>query len=160
MSKGLNNNNLFNFMKIFLGSDHRGFALKEQVKNWLISSEHDAVDCGNTIHDPDDDFPDYAFLVSDKVISEIGSLGILVCGSGGGMTIAANKVKGIRAAEATNVNNVIHNRSHNNINILVLSADDTNFSNCRMMIESFLDTEYSPEARFERRIAKISSREK
>jgi ribose 5-phosphate isomerase B len=146
-------------MKIYLGSDHRGFNLKEQVKNWLISEGREVVDCGNTVHDPADDFPDFAFLTSDKVAGETGSRGVLFCGSGGGMTISANKVKGIRAAEATNVNNVIHNVTHNNINILVISADDTNFPDTRKFVEAFIDSEYAPEERFERRIAKMASRE-
>jgi ribose 5-phosphate isomerase B len=76
------------------------------------------------------------------------------------MTIAANKIKGIRASQSNNVNDVIHNRSHNDTNILVIAAGTTNMQTARLMVEAFLDTTYVPEERFVRRLSKIAAREK
>ena len=147
-------------MKIYIGADHRGFELKQQLKSWLKETGRVVIDCGNLILDPKDDFPDYAFAVADKVVSDPDSRGILLCGSAGGMTIAANKVKGIRATEGVNANDVIHNRTHNNINILVISPAIINIQNARLLVDAFLDTTYVPEERFVRRLSKIAAREK
>jgi ribose 5-phosphate isomerase B len=147
-------------MTLFIGSDHRGFPLKEQIKSWLIEQGHSLVDVSSPIIDPQDDYPDIAFLVSDRVAVSPESVGILLCGSGGGVAIAANKVKGIRAAVAMGREDVIHNRDHNNINVLALASDFTSFDDAKMFIEAFLDTPFDTSVlRFQRRLAKISARE-
>jgi ribose 5-phosphate isomerase B len=147
-------------MKIFLGADHRGFRLKEQIKNWLIEAGIEFEDLGASDYVPDDDYPDYAFTVCDKVLeNQTDFRGVLFCGSGGGMTLAANKVRGIRAAEGNSVDDVIHNRSHNNLNVLIIAADDTNFLSAKNMIQAFMATEFTPESRYQRRIDKITGRE-
>ena len=146
-------------MKIFIGADHRGFSSKEQLKPWLISLGHEVVDCGNTVYDKDDDFPDFSFAVADKVAPEVASRGIVICGSAGGVTIAANKVKGIRAVTAVTVSDVKHNRQHDDANVLALSSDFTTPDQAKEMIDVFLNTVYLAEGRHVRRLKKIEERE-
>jgi ribose 5-phosphate isomerase B len=119
----------------------------------------EVVDCGNTKLDPVDDFPDYAFAVADKVATNKNSLGIVICGSAGGVTIAANKVKSIRCAEGIKPEDVSHNRLHNNINVLALASDFLSFAEASRLVQLFLTTEFVPEERFVRRIGKITQRE-
>ena len=146
-------------MQIFIGSDHRGFKLKEVIKVWLSASGNEVVDCGNSVYDPDDDFPDFSFIVADKVISANNSLGIVICGSGGGVTIAANKVKGVRCAQAVNLRDVIHNRKHDDINVLAIGSDFVSEDEAKKMIMAFIETRFDPEERFVRRLGKIKKRE-
>lgn len=142
-------------MNIYIGADHRGFALKEQLKLWLIQQKHDIVDCGNTVYDPLDDFPDFSFAVADHVAKDAGSLGILICGSGGGVTIAANKVKGIRCVTAAQIEDVKHNRAHDDANVLAVAANFTTEEEAKKLITVFLDTKFSGEEKYARRIKKI-----
>jgi len=146
-------------MKIYIGADHRGFHLKEQLKSWLSNDGYEVVDCGNTIFDPRDDYPDFSFAVADKVAAESGSRGIVVCGSGGGATVAANKVRGVRAVMGVNAEDVRHNRDHNDINVLSLAADFTDGEKAKELVAVFLTTLYTPEERFVRRLKKIAARE-
>src|ERR1700749_3899619 len=97
-------------MQIFIGADHRGFELKNQVKQWLGSQSHTVTDCGNDHLDPADDYPIISFVVAEQVASDKSSFGILICGSSIGVTIAANKVKGIRAAAGQTTEQVMHGR--------------------------------------------------
>jgi ribose 5-phosphate isomerase B len=152
-------------MKVYLGADHRGFPLKEKLKPWLASLGHEVIDCGNTKLDPDDDFPDFAVAVSEIISkqavlatnsrSDLDCMGIIICGSGGGVSIAANKVKGIRCALGVTVKDVLHNRQHNDINILAIASDSTVVEDAKSMIEVFLSSKLLPDPRFGRRIAKI-----
>ncbi len=146
-------------MKIFIGADHRGFALKEKLKPWLQSLGHDVLDCGNTVLDPHDDYPDFTFKVADAVVANPGSLGIVMCGSGGGVVIAANKVSGIRAVLGDSVPDTKHNRDHNDVNVLSLTADFTNEEQSKELVKVFLDTPFAAEERMVRRLRKIEERE-
>lgn len=147
-------------MHVYIGADHRGFALKEKLKTWLSGQGFDVTDCGNTILDETDDYPDIAFAVADGVAAEPGSLGVILCGSGGGVTFAANKVRGIRAGQGINPEDVAHNRDHNDMNILTLGSDFVTEEEARTMIRAFLTTPYGKADRFVRRLAKISARER
>lgn len=147
-------------MKIYIGADHRGYQLKEALKLWLDSQGHDVVDCGNDHLDPGDDFPDFAFAVADAVINDTASRGIVICGSGGGVTIAANKVAGIRAVSAAAPDEAVSNRQHNNINVLALAADRTDEKGAKAIITAFLTTSFLGEEKYVRRIQKIQAREK
>ncbi|MEK7592053.1 MAG: RpiB/LacA/LacB family sugar-phosphate isomerase [Patescibacteria group bacterium] len=160
-------------MKIFIGADHRGFAMKELIKFWLISLGHEVVDCGNIVYDKEDDFPDFAFAVAERIggltrVSEnvdniarpgLARLGLVFCGSGGGVTITANKVKGIRCVTALSIEDVKHNREHNDANVLAIATDIFNEDMIKKMIEVFLFTQFVPEDRFIRRIGKIKAYE-
>ncbi len=146
-------------MKLYIGADHRGFGLKEALKPWLATQGHDVVDCGNTSYDPEDDFPDFAFAVSDAVVNEPESRGIVICGSAGGVTMAANKVNGIRCSVGVTTDDVRHNRAHDDMNVLAVASDFTSEAQAREMILVFINTPFDGAERFVRRIQKIHSRE-
>jgi len=146
-------------MKIYLASDHGGFYLKEQIKKWLAQNHYRFEDLGNTVLDPEDDYPDFALAVAVKVAKEADTTGILFCRSGAGMAFAANKVKGIRAVVPFDNKSVVHARMHNNANILCLSGDWFNFEKCTELISLWLSTLFNNEERHVRRINKITNYE-
>lgn len=146
-------------MKIFIGADHRGFKLKEVLKTWLGEQGYSIHDCGNTIYDPDDDFPVYAFAVAKNVSEEQASRGIVICGSGVGVNIAANKVIGIRASTAINIDEVRHARAHDDLNVLALSSDYITIDEAQNFIKVYLETPYVANERFKRRLQQISEYE-
>lgn len=147
-------------MKVYLGADHRGYNLKEILKKWLYKEGHEVTDCGNIIYDQKDDFPDFCFALADNVARDDNSRGIFICGSGGGATIVANKVRNIRCAQALNVDDVVHNRNHNNINVLAIGSDFTRETQAKDMIKVYLSTDFLKEDRLIRRLNKIAKREK
>jgi ribose 5-phosphate isomerase B len=146
-------------MKIFLGSDHRGFHLKEKIKKYLAKLGVEFEDLGNKKFDPYDDYPDFAFLVAKKVAEGKG-MGILICGSGEGMAITANKVKNIRAAVAFSPKQIKLLREKNDINILALSSDWTKEGVVKKIVKTFLETKFKKIKRHQRRIDKIKKIEK
>jgi ribose 5-phosphate isomerase B len=148
------------YMTIYIGADHRGFDLKERLKVWLSEQGNEVVDCGNRVHDLDDDFPDFSFAVADKVSADPGSRGIVICGSGGGVTIAANKVRGVRCTTAVHVADVKHNRYADDINVLALSADYTDFDEAKELLEAFIKIEFDASQRHVRRLNKITERDR
>jgi len=143
-------------MKIFLGADHAGFKLKESIKKILSEAGYNINDQGNIILDSNDDYPDYSFAVSKKVIDEEDSRGIIICGSGQGACIAANKMKGIRGAVISNIEEAIKSREHNDSNILCLSGWYLHEDEALAIIQKWLETPFSNEERHIRRLKKIS----
>lgn len=146
-------------MTIYIGADHRGFELKESLKKWLVGQGHDVVDCGNTVYDPKDDFVDFSIAVAQKVATDSQSRGIVVCGSGVGVNVAANKVKGVRASTGLNVDEVRHARKHDDLNVLALSSDYTSLEESQKMVSMFLSEPFVAEERFVRRLKKIEDYE-
>jgi ribose 5-phosphate isomerase B len=142
-------------MTIILGADHGGYKLKETIKNWLIKQDYSIIDVGADAFDPKDDYPLYAAKVARQVVADKQALGILFCRSGAGMTIAANKIKGIRAVEVFNPTSAKHAKEHNNANIISLSADWLDLDQAKEIIDSFLKTEFTQEERHLRRINQI-----
>ena len=140
-------------MKIYLGADHRGFYLKEDIKAWLQSQNIEYVDCGNQILDAEDDFNDVAKAVAKSVLADADSYGILACGYGQGMAMQANRFKGIRAAVCREAEEVRKTRSDNDANILCLAADES--PNYPALIQAFISTPLSSEERYQRRINKL-----
>lgn len=140
---------------LYLGSDHRGFKLKEYLKNWLNQKKIPFIDLGNTIYDSNDDHVDFAEKVGKKVAEDEAAKGILICGSGIGISIAANKIKGIRAGLVFSKEAVIHAREADNINIIALSGDTLQEKEAEDIVFAFLDTQFQPEERYLRRIDKI-----
>ena len=128
-------------MKIAIASDHAGFELKKQVSDWLKQQNHQTLDYG-TFTSESVDYPDYAFPASEAVSERIADFGILICGSGTGMAITANKVNGIRAAASYNTEIARLARSHNNANVLCLGARMINFEIAKDIITIFLGTEF------------------
>ncbi|KKR30657.1 MAG: Ribose 5-phosphate isomerase [Candidatus Gottesmanbacteria bacterium GW2011_GWC2_39_8] len=146
-------------MKVYIGSDHGGYEFKKKYVPWLKEKGYEVVDVGYHTYDPDDDFPDIAFELAEKVVADPGSLGILMCRSGGGMTIAANKVPGARCSTAVSPEEVRHNRNDDDLNILALSGDYVSEELSFEMMEVFLKTPYSELTRFIRRLKKIEEYE-
>lgn len=146
-------------MNIYLGADHRGFLLKEQLKAWFEDISVHVIDCGARTHEPGDDFVDIARVVAEKVVTISDARGILICGSGTGVCIAANKRAGIRAGVGWRVDQVVSSRKDDDINILALPADYISENEAHGLVQAFLQTEFIPEERFVRRIAKIKDLE-
>ena len=142
-------------MKISIGADHAGFALKEEIKKYLEGKNIEVVDYG-TYDIASIDYPDYALPVSKSVANKEATLGILVCYTGIGMSMCANKVKGVRAALVGSVENAILTKEHNNANVLCLGAKDTAVSLALEIVDAFIKTEFTY-GRHERRVNKIVS---
>ncbi len=140
--------------KVYLGSDHAGFRLKEKVKRWLDEKKIEYEDCGNLKLEPTDDYPDYAKKVSMAVVKN-KSKGLLFCGSAQGMAISANKVKGIRAGIPFNLKEAKLIREHNDANVICLSGWYGKLGVVKKMIKVFLNTPFSKEKRHIRRVRKI-----
>jgi ribose 5-phosphate isomerase B len=140
-------------MKIALGSDHKGFAFKSLIKTRLMAQGHDVVDFGANSEESSD-FADFAFLTAQAVSNNQADRGILVCWTGNGMAIAANKVHGIRAGLAFNSEMAELTRAHNDANVLVLSGKYTPQVQITEIVDKFLATEFEG-GRHQRRIDKI-----
>jgi len=140
-------------MKVSIGADHGGFELKEKVISHLIDQGIDVTDQG-TYGTDSVDFPDYSKKVTEDVQNKISDLGILICGTGIGMSIAANKQKGIRAALVGDVFSAKATREHNNSNVLCLGARVTGEGLALMIVDTWLNAEFEG-GRHENRIAKI-----
>jgi ribose 5-phosphate isomerase B len=145
-------------MKIALGADHAGFELKNQIKESLQKQGITVCDEGTNSGDSVD-YPDYARLVAHDVAEQRADLGILVCGSGIGMAIAANKVAGIRAAKVDNEYEAQMSREHNNANVLTLGARILNQEQAVGIVKKWLATPFAG-GRHERRVEKIAAMEK
>ena len=141
------------FKKICISSDHAGYKIKEFIKEELISLGISIIDLG-PFSDKSVDYPDYAKRVSKRVAAKKSDIGILVCGSGTGMAITANKTKGIRAAVGYNIKSTQLSRRHNNANILCLGSRLTKRKNVIKILSIFLNTKFEG-GRHKRRINKI-----
>ena len=144
-------------MKIAVGSDHRGYALKERIIAFLEDLGHEAVDLG-TGSEESVDYPDFAIPVAEKVASGEVERGILICGSGVGMSIAANKVKGVRAALCRTVGDARMTRMHNDSNVLTLSEKSMEDPEIDELVKVWLETGYEGE-RHQKRLDKITDYE-
>ncbi|MEK6927077.1 MAG: RpiB/LacA/LacB family sugar-phosphate isomerase [Nanoarchaeota archaeon] len=142
--------------KIYLGADHAGFKAKEKLKKHL--SGYSPVDL-TPEYKEGDDYPDVAFKVAEKVRKDKHAMGILICGTGAGMVIAANKVKGIRAVEAYDKKTAELSREHNDTNMLALSGWNKTEKENNKIVDTWLKSDFSNEERHRRRISKISKYE-
>ncbi|MFH1316340.1 MAG: RpiB/LacA/LacB family sugar-phosphate isomerase [Candidatus Woesearchaeota archaeon] len=147
-------------MKLYIASDHAGFDVKENLKRYLKKKNIKYEDLGADRIKPDDDYVDYAVEVGEKVAKSPKSIGILICGSGIGMSIAANKVKGIRAVNAYDTYTAVVSRQDNNANVLCLRGRKFSFSRIKSIVTAFLNTGFTKIKRHERRIKKIKDLEK
>lgn len=143
---------------IFIASDHAGFELKEKVKGYLASRNMPYEDLGARIFEPGDDYPDFAILVAQRVSQGLGE-GILICDTGIGMDIVANKFRGVRAALCLNEFMARRAKEHNHANILVLDAQ-LDGTTTKGIVDEFLNAKFSKEKRHLRRIKKIQKLEK
>jgi len=142
-------------MKIVVGSDHRGFEAKEQIKAIVTQLGHECVDVGTKSNDPVD-YPDPAYLASIAVSQKVADKAILACGTGIGMSITANKVKGIRAALCHDELSAQISRHHNDANVLCVSGDLIGEVLLRKIVEVWLTTDFSG-GRHQRRVRKITA---
>src|SRR5476651_1816803 len=157
-------------MTIYIGADHRGFSLKQDMLSQLHQQHPDypIIDCGNSQLEPLDDYPDFAFKVAEQVVKDAGgdsqgqnadSLGIIFCGSGVGATIAANKVHGARCCVGFSFEQVQAGRHDDDMNVLTIPADFTSVDVAGQLIKAFITTPFSREERYLRRIQKITKKE-
>jgi len=138
----------------FISSDHAGFDLKKRLKVYLEAKAVEFEDLGPAEFIQDDDYPDYAKLVSQKVSQGAGE-GILICDTGIGMSICANRFKNVRAALCTSPFMAQHAREHNDANILVIGAQNQDLDHAKMIAKAFLESKFTGEERHKRRIEKI-----
>lgn len=143
---------------IFVGADHGGFALKERAKGWLEARGLVVHDLGASQLDSEDDYPQYALAVAQAVRDQVG-MGFLFCRSGGGMSILANKVPGIRAVTALTTQEVIKAREDNDANILNLAGDWLDEPTAQELMMTFIDTPFSGHERHQRRLEQIAAHE-
>lgn len=127
--------------RLSIGCDHGGFEQKAQLENWLVEQGYQVINRGCDSADRVD-YPDHAELVANDVVGGNADYGILVCGTGIGMAIAANKVRGIRAANITSVDFAKLTRQHNDANVLTLSGRFVSLEDNKAIVEAFLNTEF------------------
>lgn len=138
---------------IYLGADHKGYELKEKMKRWLKSRGWKAIDLGNSKIDQEDDFPDFAIKVAKKI--KKGDFGILFCGSGVGMDIAANRFANVRCGLGFAPQQTRIAKRDDNINCLSIPADFTTEEEARPLIEMLIETNFCSTEKYLRRLAKI-----
>lgn len=146
---------------IYLGADHGGLDIKDKIKGWLKEWGFKFKDLGNEILDKDDDYSDFAVRVAEKISEgKKNDFGILVCRSGHGMDMTANKFYGVRAALCFTPRHAEQSREHENANILCLASDYILRRKIKEIVHTFLITEFSSENRHKRRLAKMQEFEK
>ncbi len=144
-------------MRLYLGSDHAGFELKQHLVQRLLAAGHDVVDVGPHAYDAGDDYPPYCLETAARVVADPGSLGLVIGGSGNGEQIAANKVPGVRAALGWNEETARLARSHNDANLLGLGARMHSLEEAAAIVTTFVVTPFSGDERHARRIAQIAA---
>lgn len=145
-------------MRIYLGSDHRGFELKEEIKTWLEENEYEVEDTGNFVLDPDDDYVDFALKVAESIEgSQEDSRGILLCGSGHGVEMVANRFPHVRAILGFNDEVTVQGREHEDANILVLAADWVETNEAIERVRMFLTAEKRDDVRYARRRTRMAN---
>lgn len=144
-------------MNIAIASDHRGIEYKKQIIEYLKEKDYTIIDCSpkNT---PTDDYPDFAFSVCEKVVNKEAEIGILLCRTGIGMSIAANKVKGIRCAKINSIEDAILSRNDNGANVMTFNYTE-DIKNIKSYIDAFITAELINDQRHKRRVDKIISYE-
>lgn len=147
-------------MELYIGADHRGFRMKNDLLLWFHTHGYEVTDIGNHAEDTEDDYVDFATLLAQAVAEDpTNRRGILLCGSGVGMAVAANKVPGIRAALIHEVNIAKNARHDDDINVLALGADYIQQETAERVVQTFLTTSFSGAERHVRRLEKITALE-
>jgi ribose 5-phosphate isomerase B len=146
-------------MRVYLGSDHAGYELKVHLATHLASEGYDVTDVGPSSYDPDDDYPPYCLHAAARVVADLGSLGVVIGGSGNGEQIAANKVAGARAALAWSVETAVLAREHNDANVVGIGARHHTLAEATAIVTAFLSAPFPGAERHARRIAQIADYE-
>jgi ribose 5-phosphate isomerase B len=147
-------------MRIALAADHAGFDMKQVLAAELASADHDIVDLGAHAYNKDDDYPDFAEAVGRAVQRNDVDRGILICGSGVGASIAANKLRGIRAGLCHDSYSAHQGVEHDNMNVLVLGSRIIGVELARDLVKTFVDARFSGDDRHRRRLEKVRALEK
>ncbi|MEK7595630.1 MAG: RpiB/LacA/LacB family sugar-phosphate isomerase [Patescibacteria group bacterium] len=147
-------------MKVYISSDHGGFNLKNLIFKYLRNKGYDIIDLGPKELNPTDDFPIFTKPVAEEVSKDVNSKGIVICRNGVGVSIAANKIDGIRCALSFNQKHAASTRKDDDTNMLALPADYLSHEDALRIIDTWLTTPFSQEERFERRIEEIKKLEK
>lgn len=147
-------------MKIAIGADHGGYELKSFLIGILEKENYEVKDMGNTTYDAKDDYPDYALAVAGEISSGNADRGIIICGSGVGANIAANKVKGVRACLCHDTYSAHQGVEHDSMNVLCLGARIIGIETAKSLVFSFLNAHFIQEERFIRRLEKVNNIDK
>ena len=147
-------------MRIVVGADHAGYPLNERVIEELRQAGHDITDVGTHDGSVPDDYPDYAKLVGEAVQTGAAEIGILICGSGVGAAVAANKLRGVRAALCGDTYSGHQSREHDDCNVLCLGARVTGAELALEIVRAFVAARFTGEERHRRRLAKIAAMER
>ncbi|HEX8182382.1 MAG TPA: RpiB/LacA/LacB family sugar-phosphate isomerase [Candidatus Saccharimonadales bacterium] len=144
-------------MKIYIGADHNGFHLKKQLYDFLLRSGYDVIDAGDLQLDQNDDFPQFAGRAVTGLLADgdASSKGILICGSGQGMCMAANRFKGIRASLCWNLTEARSARNDDDSNVLCLSARSLDDAKAQAIMTTWLNTPFAGATRFKRRLQEL-----
>jgi ribose 5-phosphate isomerase B len=146
-------------MRVAIGADHAGFALKQELATWVQTQGHDLVDLGAHSYDANDDYPDSALAVARAIQANAAEKGLIICGSGVGASIAANKVRGVRAAMCHDTYSAHQGVEHDDMNVLCLGARIIGGSLAIEIVAAFLEASFSGEERHKRRLAKVLAAE-
>lgn len=144
-------------MRVHVGSDHAGYDLKSLLIPRLREAGHEVTDHGAHALDPDDDYPAYCIATAQAVVADAGSLGVVIGGSGNGEQIAANKVRGVRAALVWSNETARLSRQHNDANVVAIGARMQPAEECVALVSLFLGTPFSGDPRHVRRIAQVAA---
>ncbi|HEV8134254.1 MAG TPA: ribose 5-phosphate isomerase B [Pyrinomonadaceae bacterium] len=147
-------------MRIAIGADHAGYPLNERVIEELRNAGHELIDFGTHDGSVPDDYPDYAKKVGESIQSGSTEIGILICGSGVGAAVAANKLRGIRAALCGDTYSGHQSREHDDCNVLCVGARVTGVELALEIIRAFVNARFTGEERHKRRLAKVAELEK
>ncbi len=147
-------------MRVYLGSDHAGFELKQQIIEHLKASGHEPIDCGAFSYDADDDYPAFCIAAASRTVADPDSLGIVLGGSGNGEQIAANKVPGARCALAWSVETATLAREHNNAQLIGIGARMHTVADALAIVDAFTTTPWSKAPRHQRRIDMLAEYER
>ena len=142
-------------MKIVIAADHNGFELKDIILKLLNDTEHTVLDVGPHSFDPLDDYPDYAKIMAKSISQGESDRGIMICGSGVGASVAANKVKGVRAAMCHDVYSAHQGVEHDDLNVLCLGSRIVGSEVAQELVISFINASYTQEERHQRRLEKV-----
>lgn len=142
-------------MQIVVAADHGGFELKNKIIQWLNEKNYKVEDAGNTVFDPKDDYPDFAIKAAEMVSRKEVDKGIIICGSGVGACITANKIKGVRASICHDIYSAHQGVEHDDMNILCLGARIIGENLAKELVFAFVEAEFVQEERFVRRLNKI-----
>ncbi|NUN10057.1 MAG: ribose-5-phosphate isomerase [Ignavibacteriaceae bacterium] len=147
-------------MKVVIGADHGGFELKEFIKTIIPAMGYEVTDAGNHVYDAKDDYPDFAIAAAKTVAEGKAERGIIICGSGVGASIAANKIKGVRAGLCHDTYSARQGVEHDNMNVLCLGARVVGIEVAAELVKSFLNAKFTGEERHTRRLNKVLALEK